>query len=373
MPAKSEPIITVSAPAAIALTMSPEYLMPPSEMQGTPNFAAARTQASTALICGTPTPATTRVVQIEPGPMPTFTPSTPASQSACAASPVAMLPAISSMPLKVLLSCRTDSITPREWPCAVSTQMTSQPARSRAETRSSRSGPTPTAAPTSSRPFLSLAALGCWRVFSMSLMVMRPRRLYSSSTTSSFSMRLRWRRSFASSMLMPSRQVISLVVIMSATFCSRFFSKRMSRLVRMPTSRPLRVTGMPLIWCAPISSTACASFASGSITTGSTTMPLSYFFTLVTSIACCWMVRFLWMNPSPPSCAIAMAVRASVTVSIAAETSGIFRRTLRVSRAPTSTCLGRTSLSAGSSSTSSKVSASGGSLSIIGYLYWVRR
>ena len=25
------------------------------------------------MICGTPTPATTRVVQIEPGPMPTFT------------------------------------------------------------------------------------------------------------------------------------------------------------------------------------------------------------------------------------------------------------------------------------------------------------
>jgi hypothetical protein len=30
-----------------------------------------------ALICGTPTPATMRVVQIEPGPMPTLTPSAP--------------------------------------------------------------------------------------------------------------------------------------------------------------------------------------------------------------------------------------------------------------------------------------------------------
>ena len=32
-----------------------------------------------AVICGTPTPETTRVVQIEPGPIPTFTASAPAS------------------------------------------------------------------------------------------------------------------------------------------------------------------------------------------------------------------------------------------------------------------------------------------------------
>ena len=32
---------------------------------------------------------------------------------------------------------------------------------------------------------------------------------------------------------------------------------------------------------------------------------------------------FLWMTPKPPSCAMAMARRPSVTVSIAAETSGM--------------------------------------------------
>jgi hypothetical protein len=47
-------------------------------------------------ICGTPTPATTRVVQMEPGPMPTLTASAPASIRARAASPVAMLPAITA-------------------------------------------------------------------------------------------------------------------------------------------------------------------------------------------------------------------------------------------------------------------------------------
>ena len=45
-------------------------------------------------ICGTPIPATTRVVQMDPGPIPTFTASTPASIKALAASPVATLPAI---------------------------------------------------------------------------------------------------------------------------------------------------------------------------------------------------------------------------------------------------------------------------------------
>ena len=39
-----------------------------------------------AVSCGTPTPATMRVVQIEPGPMPTLIASAPASISACAPS-----------------------------------------------------------------------------------------------------------------------------------------------------------------------------------------------------------------------------------------------------------------------------------------------
>jgi len=46
----------------------------------------------TAVSCGTPTPATTRVVQIEPGPMPTFTTSAPWSMQAAVASAVATLP-----------------------------------------------------------------------------------------------------------------------------------------------------------------------------------------------------------------------------------------------------------------------------------------
>jgi hypothetical protein len=54
-------------------------------------FRASDTFA-TAVICGMPTPATMRVVQIEPGPMPTLTASAPCSTSAAAADAVAMLP-----------------------------------------------------------------------------------------------------------------------------------------------------------------------------------------------------------------------------------------------------------------------------------------
>ena len=53
-------------------------------------------------------------------------------------------------------------------------------------------------------------------------------------------------------------------------------------------------------------------------------MPLSYFLTASTSRAWRSVLMFLWMMPMPPSRAMAMASRASVTVSMAAETSGIF-------------------------------------------------
>ena len=94
VPASMEPIITVCAPAASAFTTSPEYLIPPSAITGT-RPAAPSTASSTAVSCGTPTPVTTRVVQMEPGPTPTFTASTPRSTSASAPPRVATFPAIS--------------------------------------------------------------------------------------------------------------------------------------------------------------------------------------------------------------------------------------------------------------------------------------
>ena len=59
--------------------------MPPSAITRHVRAPRAPDSASwIAVICGTPTPATMRVVQIEPGPMPTLTPSAPWSTSALA-------------------------------------------------------------------------------------------------------------------------------------------------------------------------------------------------------------------------------------------------------------------------------------------------
>ena len=95
-PAKRLPIITVLAPAANALTRSPEVLMPPSAITGIGMPAACRpaTLSMIAVSCGTPKPVTIRVVQIDPGPMPTLMASAPASANSRAPSAVATLPAM---------------------------------------------------------------------------------------------------------------------------------------------------------------------------------------------------------------------------------------------------------------------------------------
>ena len=53
----------------------PFFLLDPDHLADPPRTAASITAVS----CGTPTPVTTRVVQIDPAPMPTFTVSAPAS------------------------------------------------------------------------------------------------------------------------------------------------------------------------------------------------------------------------------------------------------------------------------------------------------
>ena len=92
--------------------MSPEKRMPPSAIKGTPELAKAFSTLAIALTCGTPTPATIRVVQIEPGPIPTLTPSAPASTKAKAALAVAMLPPITSICGKCFLTQVTRFNTP---------------------------------------------------------------------------------------------------------------------------------------------------------------------------------------------------------------------------------------------------------------------
>src|SRR5690554_1920793 len=103
-PANIDPIMTDEAPAANALTISPEYRSPPSAITGTPMGFKTSETSMMAVSWGTPTPATTRVVQMEPGPMPTFTASAPASAKYLPPSAVATLPTTMSMSPKVDLA-----------------------------------------------------------------------------------------------------------------------------------------------------------------------------------------------------------------------------------------------------------------------------
>ena len=123
----------------------------------------------TALICGTPTPAITRVVQIEPAPIPTLTALTPQETNSRAASFVTIFPAISCKLLYFFRISLTVFNTPSECPCAVSRTTTSTLEWIRASTLFNVSFVTPTPAPTRSRPKSSLHALGNVFFFIMSL------------------------------------------------------------------------------------------------------------------------------------------------------------------------------------------------------------
>ena len=117
-------------------------------------------------------------------------------------------------------------------------------------------------------------------------------------------------------------------------------------------------TGIPLIRLSSIISSASQSGLSGAMVRGLTTIPASNFFTMATSIACSSIVKFLCTTPIPPTCAMAIAKRCSVTVSIAAEISGTLRFIFWVKRVLISVLTGKTAERAGSSKTSSKVKAS---------------
>ena len=233
---------------------------------------------------------------------------------------------------------------------------TSTLAFTRASTRSIQSAVTPMAAPHSRRPFLSLAELGYLVLFSISLMVIRPHSSYLSFTMGSFSMRWRARMALASSSVVPTGAVIRFsLVITSPIWRLSSVSKRRSRLVRMPTRRLFSVMGTPLMRYLLIISLASAIRCVGDRKKGSVITPCSLRFTLSTCAACSAMVIFLWITPIPPSRASAMAILASVTVSMAAERMGIFSLILLVSWMDKSASLGSTSLLRGTSKTSSNV------------------
>ena len=136
---------------------------------------------------------------------------------------------------------------------------------------------------------------------------------------------------------------LSLVVIMVSTRASTWFSKRISRLVTIPTNKPLSTTGKPEKPVLAAKLCRSPTVMSDEQVTGSLTTPLSCFLTRKTCSACSATVRFLWTIPMPPSWAMAIAKRASVTVSMAAEARGIFKGKSRAIWVCRWTSLGSTS------------------------------
>ena len=311
----------------------------------------------TAVICGTPVPATTRVVHIEPGPMPTFIASAPASANALAPAAVATLPAITSIFLYSFFMAFSISITPLVWPCALSRQIIFTPAFCRASTRTKVSVVMPTPAPTNSLPLLSFMACGWFFNFKISPKVTSPISLPALLTTGSFSILFFLKMSSAFFKSVPSGAVMRLsLVITSLTFMFLFISKRRSLLVSMPTNLWAASTmGMPPILFSLISCKAWPTVALGVRVMGSCINPFSLRFTLRTCSACCSILIFLCSMPKPPSLAKAIAKVASVTVSIAALSRGTLSIIFLVSMVLISTSLGNTWEYAGMSNTSSKV------------------
>ncbi len=178
-------------------------------------------------------------------------------------------------------------------------------------------------------------------------------------TTSTRSRRCWCISSFARSRSVPSGTVTrrSPLVMMFDTGWSRLVSNRVSRLVTMPTTRLPSITGRPENRCCRFSASTSRTDIVGGIVIGSLTTPLSKRLTLATSAACFAGDMFLCTMPRPPSCAIAIARRASVTVSIAADSSGMFSVMLLVRRVARLTSRGTTREWAGTSRTSSNVSA----------------
>ena len=114
-------------------------------------------------------------------------------------------------------------------------------------------------------------------------------------------------------------------------------------------------TGTPEIRNRPHIASASPIVASGEMVIGSSIIPASDRLTTSTWWAWSSIDRLRWMMPRPPWRAIATAIRASVTVSMGEEINGTWTVIRLETREAVVTCDGMTSLSAGCSSTSSKV------------------
>src|SRR5258707_8850394 len=132
----------------------------------------------------------------------------------------------------------------------------------------------------------------------------------------------------------------------------------MSRLVLIPRSTPSgETTGRPEIRYLAHSSSTSAIVVSGPQVTGLVIIPASERLTMSTWCAWSSIDMLRCRTPAPPCLAMATAMDASVTVSIAEDSNGSRSEIRLVSLAVVAASLGMSAERAGSKSTSSKVSA----------------
>mmetsp|Transcript_19418 Transcript_19418/g.49742 ORF Transcript_19418/g.49742 Transcript_19418/m.49742 type:complete len:289 (+) Transcript_19418:188-1054(+) len=281
---------------------------------------------------------------MEPMPMPTRRASAPQSIRCLACRFVTTLPATTCVVGYSDLIHLTISCWKTLSPWLLSMMIASTPASTSILTRSLSVGRVPMAAATMRLLVLSLVAKGNSAFFLKSVRATSATNLPSGVTTGSFPFLDSRSLALASDSSTPSGAVTSLsnLVMTPLTVVDCLsFTKSLSRFVTRPSSLdpilPSSVTGKPVKPQVSRSLSSSASGVVGGMHTGSRMKPLLYFFTFITSLACTSAGRFVWMTPMPPSSAMAMAILASVTVSMGVETMGVLRVICLVNFADSST------------------------------------
>ena len=191
----------------------------------------------------------------------------------------------------------------------------------------------------------------------MSLNVISPTSFFCLLTIGNFSILCFWRIISASFIEIPSCPVTKLFfdIIWDKGFLFSF-SNLKSLFVTIPISFfSLSTIGIPPILYSFIKLLAFETNAVWYSVTGSKIIPDSDLLTFFTLSACISIGILLCITPNPPSWAMPMAILLSVTVSIAAETIGIFKLIFFENLVFKFTWLGKISEYAGTNKTSSYV------------------
>ena len=285
--------------------------MPPSAITGTSCRAAACAHSWIAVICGTPTPATTRVVQIEPGPTPDLD-AVRAERRSALRRPrrVAMLPAM-TRPRSASLSLRTMVMT---FSRVAVGRVDDEHVDARLDQRGRRARVRPGRRRRRRRRAGGRASpwsrSGARCFLAMSFTVISPRRLPSASTTGSFSILLRCRISSACSSVVPGGAVTRLRVGHQLRDAAGRVLLEAQVAVREDADEPAVLVGDRHAGDAVVAPSARApreTSASGrQRRPGRRSCPASERFTRSTSPTCSAIERFRWRTPRPPSRAMAI-------------------------------------------------------------------